>query len=116
MCWIFEYGTRNQKYHIIIWFRFSIQLGQTFTKPIDPFTSNPVDETVIETLVSITKTGVALLWKYNDSGNAAIDYLNITDSLGKLARVFNKSYPCVMTQYIGERRRVQQNGAGEHRK
>ena len=59
---------------------------------------------------------MALLWKYNESGNATIDYFNITDSLGKLPRVFNKSYPCVMTQYIGEGGRVQQNGAGEHRK
>ncbi|CAH3196375.1 unnamed protein product, partial [Porites evermanni] len=57
------------------------ELGQAFTKPIDPFTSKPVDEKVIETLVSITEKGVALLWKYNESGNATIDYFNITDSL-----------------------------------
>ena len=86
------------KYHIIIPLSFSFQLGQTFTKAIDPFTSKPVDEKVIETLVSMTNKGVALLRKYNESGNATIDYFNITDSLGKLARaVFNKPYPCVMT-------------------
>lgn len=46
----------------------------------------------------MTNKGVALLRKYNESGNATIDYFNITDSLGKLARaVFNKPYPCVMT-------------------
>ena len=64
----------------------SFQLGQKISKEIDPQNTKPSDVKVMKTLVPLVKKGMDLLKKYNESGNATIDYFNITDSLGELGR------------------------------
>lgn len=64
-------------------FIYFFQLGQIISKEIDPKSSKPSDVKVLKTLIPLMEKSVAFLVKYNESGNASIDYFNITESLGK---------------------------------
>ena len=69
----------------------SFQLGQKISKEINPQSTKPSDVKVMKTLVPLVEKGTDLLKKYNESGNATIDYINITDSLGELGRQWGMS-------------------------
>ena len=68
---------------------FNFQLGGKITTEVDPTKSKPKDVSVIETLSEMIAKGSSLLTKYNNSGNATVDFFNVTDgfSFGKIAFV-----------------------------
>lgn len=88
---------------------FNFQLGGKITTKVDPTKSKPKDVSVIETLSEMIAKGSSLLTKYNNSGNATVDFFNVTDgfSFGKTAFVtlldgagvcfFFKSFFCLFS-------------------
>ena len=68
---------------------FNFQLGGKITTEVDPTKSKPKDVSVIETLSEMIAKGSSLLTKYNNSGNATVNFFNVTDgfSFGKIAFV-----------------------------
>lgn len=65
------------------------ELGQKISKEINPQSTKPSDVKVMKTLVPLVEKGTDLLKKYNESGNATIDYINITDSLVLVMKKFD---------------------------
>ena len=70
----------------------NFQLGGKITTEVDPTKSKPKDINVIETLSKMMEKGKLLLAKHNNSGtsgNATVDFFNVTDdfSFGKSAFV-----------------------------
>lgn len=70
-----------------MYLNFNFQLGGKITTEVDPTKSKPKDVSVIETLSEMIAKGSSLLTKYNNSGNATVDFFNVTDgfSFGKTA-------------------------------
>jgi len=67
----------------------TFQLGGKITTEVDPTKSKPKDASVIDTLSKMMEKGLILLTKHNNSGNATVDFFNVTDdfSFGKSAFV-----------------------------
>lgn len=67
----------------------NFQLGGKITTKVDPTKPKPKDVSIIETLSEMIAKGSSLLTKYNNSGNATVDFFNVTDgfSFGKTACV-----------------------------
>lgn len=80
----------NAYFSYTLWLS-NFQLGGKITTEVDPTKSKPKDVNVIETLSKMMTKGSSLLTKYNNSGNATVDFFNVTDGLsfGKVWWCFN---------------------------